>query len=710
VAVAVWGGVGVGKTALVLEYAHRRRERYAVLWYVNASSRTSVTDGIEALAVRLGVRLPTTDREAHLHLLWDALRQAGRWLLIFDDAEHPADLADHWPSVGGGHVLVTSLNPDWGHRARLLELGVFSRAETVHYLRSRTGRSDASDDELARELDGLALACEQAAAYMRQTGLAAGEYLPLFRRRRAQLLERGAPDDHRDTIGTTWRLALAQLSEASPGSVQLLLLCAQLAPEAVPLDLLRSSVVILPEELHRVVHDDLALEDAIGHIRRYSLMSRDGDHLQMHRLVQAVVRGAMPPRERALWWRRALRLLVDRPPAAPGDLASWSCWQAFLPHIAFLTEELAAASPGEGDEMIALPEDARRGFVEIVHRAAEYLVVRGSFDDAQNLLSCLLTVLRRPASGDGYGAVAATLVLLGEVVERLGRAEEALRDYRTALDVLGPRHGPDHPWVARASTGLARMLTCHEGATRWQPENLAEAEESFVRSLSVLTAQLGQGHPVVAQTLAGLGQIRQDRGDPLTAVACFEEALATLEQVYGPDHPDVGHAHDRLGYALRLVGDHAGARAGHERALAVLTHAYGEGHVETGWPWSNLGVLLLDGGLTHEAVAAQERAHAVFEANLGQTVPTQIAAWRLALAHARAGAAETARELLASVVPRLAALLGERHPDAVAATADLDHVIRLSGSRADGLEGLRQLPKVPGPKRPEAADRAAELR
>src|SRR4051794_39937573 len=64
------------------------------------------------------------------------LRGRDRWLLIFDNAEHPQDVADYRPG-GAGHVLITSRFPGWGALGGRLEVDVLARAETVALLRAR---------------------------------------------------------------------------------------------------------------------------------------------------------------------------------------------------------------------------------------------------------------------------------------------------------------------------------------------------------------------------------------------------------------------------------------------------------------------------------------------------------------------------------------------------------------------------------------------
>ena len=683
--VAIWGPVGVGKTALAVEYAGRHHDDYDLRWFVNAGSRTSVADGLEALAQRLGVELPP-EREQYLHLLWAAMERFPRRLLVLDGAPRPADVLPFWPTLPHGDIIVTSMNPDWGHYAHLLELPVLTRTETMHILHDGPqSRGDPPEafpgpvQELAYHLDGLPLACEQATAYMRQTGMTVTEYVRLFERRRAHLLARGTPHDHRGTLDTTWRLVRAELAETAPAAVPLLELCAHLAPDDVPLWLLRSPDLPLPDPLARTLRDELDLEDALRAVRRFSLLTRVGDRVRMHRLLQAVIVAGLPDDEHRRWRGRVVALLSAAAPASATDAADWPHWQLLVPHLTQVTATLDTAD-------LAGADGAR--LVAVLHRTSEYLVARESFTDGRDLLWRLLLVLESQQGDDHDLTVASTLTLLGEVLERSGEYRQALGGYERALELLRRHHPPDHASHARTASGLARVLTCHGGATLWRPEDLPGAEDSFHRALDLLAVQLGPQHPVVAQTLAGLGQVRQDRGDLTAAVECLERSLTMLEHAYGDRHPDVGHALDKLGYALGRSGDLAAARARHEQAHDVLSATYGEGHAETGWSLSNLGMVLLDAGDVARALDVQTRAHVVFRDALGPAVATHLVAWRLARTLLSAGRPADGLRLLGATVPLLRAELGAAHPDVVRAEAELQQATSAGGPGAGGVTGI----------------------
>ncbi len=70
----------------------------------------------------------------------------------------------------------------------------------------------------------------------------------------------------------------------------LLELCAYLAPEPVPLDLFTAHAGSLPGPLAAAAADPLAFGEVIGTLVDYSLAKRTQAGLQLHRLVQGVIR------------------------------------------------------------------------------------------------------------------------------------------------------------------------------------------------------------------------------------------------------------------------------------------------------------------------------------------------------------------------------------------------------------------------------------
>jgi hypothetical protein len=292
---SVHGMGGVGKTQLAAEYAWAHAGDYDLVWWIAAEELASIPDQFAVLAARLGLD-PAGDPEALRDLVHDALRDVPGWLLIFDNADTAGGIAPWLPTVPlppgvPGHVIVTTRRAGFAALGRVYDLDVIGLADAIRLLRSRVPDLEQhAGEQIAEQLGRLPLALEQAAAWLGLTGMPPLEYLSLLRSRTAQLLARGTVAGRPDTIATLWDISLERISGQNLAAVQILDVCAYLAPEPVPLDLFTAHPDLLPEPLATIAADPLDFAEAIAVLVDYSLAKRTAAGLQLHRLVQAAIR------------------------------------------------------------------------------------------------------------------------------------------------------------------------------------------------------------------------------------------------------------------------------------------------------------------------------------------------------------------------------------------------------------------------------------
>ncbi|GAA0556443.1 hypothetical protein GCM10010172_44220 [Paractinoplanes ferrugineus] len=333
---ALVGLPGIGKTQIALEYAYRFGAAYETVWWINAAQPDRVRMALVDLARTL--EIPGDDEELVAGAL-EALRRGdrvGRWLIVLDNADSPRELHDLLP-FGSGHVLITSRNPQWNDIASVVDVDVFDRVDSVELLGRRTaGVSLERADELAATLGDLPLALEQARTWLFETAMVVDEYLRLLSENTARLMDEGAPVDHQVTLFSTVRLAHQALLLHDPAAAVVLELCAELAPEPIPIRLILGQVLTdILASIDPRMHDPLLQRTLYSQIARHSLARIDSENsaLVLHRLTQDIIHSSMDPEQRRERQDQAQAILAAAERGHPEAADNWPTFEALLPHL-----------------------------------------------------------------------------------------------------------------------------------------------------------------------------------------------------------------------------------------------------------------------------------------------------------------------------------------------------------------------------------------
>ena len=623
---AIHGLGGVGKTRLAVEYALRHGADYSALLFVLAETPEALRRNLAGLGESGILSLPereAKEEEVRLRAVLDWLADHPGWLLILDNADSPeavAAIEAFLPQFHGGHVLVTSRIEEWSPAVDSFAVDVLGEPDAVAFLlertdghRRRTPSDDADVRALAKELGGLALALEQAGAFISKVNCSLGDYLRRWRGREAKVRTWHDANimKYPKSVAVTWDTTFEQLG--APGRALLRLLC-WFAPEPIPRAIFETEAARTAlkngVESIRAANDAPAVdaetadvEDALASLKEFSLLKwePDGAAFRVHRLVAEVTRERLPEANRATWLTAAAGVMDDYLPGdpPPHDVRSWPLWRPAQAHAAGLiafAEQCGVAGLLSG----------------LTDNLAVFLYANGVWREAESLFRRALAIDEK-SSGPDHPDVAIRLNNLAQLLKATNRSSEAEPLMRRALAIDEHSYGPVHPNVAIRLNNLAMLLHA--------TNRLSEAEPLMRRALVIDQERFGPDHPEVAIDLNNLALLLKATNRLSEAEPLMRRALAIDEERFGPDHPKVATRLNNLVLLLNATNRLGEAEPLMRRALAIDEKSYGPDHPDVAIRLNNLAQLLKATNRLGEAEPLMRRALAMGEKSFGPDHP-----------------------------------------------------------------------------------------
>jgi hypothetical protein len=507
------------------------------------------------------------------------------------------------PQLSGGQLVLTTRLRNWSAAVQLQEVEVLTPEDATAFLLERTAgrrREAAEDASEARsiavdDLGGLALALEQAGAYISQRRLSLSAYRSQWQGNRQVVLAWNDPrlTQYDRNLATTWLTSYQQVSEAARTLLRRL---AWLSPEPIPETLME---VAVPGPLE-VAGDGW---EALNQLEGYSLVNRSAEAptFSVHRLVQEVGRlwQQQPNEPEPNELEPALRWLNAAFVGDPQDVRSWPVLDPLAPH--------AQVVAGFADQAGISDPTGR-----LINEMGLLFDAKAAYSDAEPLKRRVVEIFE-VSYGSEHPNVAASLNNLAQLLKATNRLAEAEPLMRRALAIDEASYGNDHPKVARDLNNLAALLQ--------DTNRLAEAETLMRRALAIDEVSYGNDHPKVAIRLNNLALLLQATNRLAEAEPLMRRGIAIEEKSYGKVHPNVAIQLNNLAQLLQATNRLAEAEPLLARVVEIFENSYGNYHPNVATASNNLAVLLQATNRLAEAEPLMRSALAIDEASYASDHP-----------------------------------------------------------------------------------------
>ena len=543
---AIRGLGGIGKTQLAVQYAYQYQDEYEHVFWVQLSNELSedeegalpedteptlpVTNSYVENCQKLRVPFDETQPQTAVLAFKRWMEQNFNWLLIFDNADDPKILKPFLPQQSQGHILLTSRAHSFASLGILkpIEVETLPLDKATEFLIDRVARELEESEqefaaELAKEIDGLPLALEQAGAYIHEKSINFERYLNNYRQSKLELLEKQKPvmGDYPESVQTTWSMNFEAIKEQSEAAADLFRFCAYLAPDAIPYELIAEGASFLGDSIQELVNQSedpmLAVVELLQPLANYSLIkiTPGEEEFSIHRLVQEVMKAEVPSQDEESIWVECVVNAVNQIYPWP----EYSNWQ----ECRRLSSQILVASDYVKHSKI---ETENSG--DLLSKQGRYFYDVGEYKEAEPLYLEAMGI-RRTVVGENHPSFATSLNNLAGLYKSQERSAEAEPLYLQAMEICRAVLGENHPAFA---TSLNNLASLYESQGRFE-----EAEPLHLQALEIRRTALGENHPSFATSLNNLAflyksQERYEEAEPL-----YLQAMEILDSTLGSEHP-----------------------------------------------------------------------------------------------------------------------------------------------------------------------------
>jgi hypothetical protein len=499
-----------------------------------------------------------------------------------------------------------------------------------------------------------------------QTGISINEYIAALGDQTRELLALGKATEYPLSMTAAWQLSVQQIEDRLPAGAEVLRCCAFFSPEPIPHDLFRrGNKTVGVKRMGPILADPVLLTRALGELGRFALIRVDAEAgtIQVHRLVQALIRDSLDEGQREEIRHEVHLLLAGGAPGHPEDTDKWGNFADLIPHVG--PSGLAGcAEPG--------PRDFAINVVRYLYNIGNYQLA-GAF--AEDFLAKWTEV-----SGPRHPDVLKLRRHFGNVLWQLGDYKASREVNEKTVELMREVLGPEHPETLSVINSY--------GANLRAAGDFHRAREQDALSRAAHEKTLGPTHPATLRVINNLALdlvLLSDyaAGREMHELAYLEMSFATE----GVGKADVLMGWNGLARVVRLSGDYDGACDMGEQASAYGRRELTMEHPATLLTAKDLSIARRRAGDLEEALRLArdvlERAKKGFG---GDNPLTLAASVSLANTLRQAGELDEAFLITKDVIPRYESVHGPDHPFTHASRTNLALLYRLRGDAVRARE------------------------
>jgi tetratricopeptide (TPR) repeat protein len=617
--IAIFGLGGVGKTQIALELAYQTRELYpdcAIFWLPTVDME-SLQHAYQTVAGQLGIDSMGTDKDVKALVKSHLSRPgAGRWLLIFDNADDidmwteskdssAGKLREYLPSSEQGAVVFTTRSnkvAQYLANTDVIKIPEMDEHKATQVLRNCLVEKELlydtnSTQRLLDRLTFLPLAIVQAASFINENKMTLAGYVELLDGQEQSAIDllsedfedKGRYRSIRNPVATTWLTSFEQIIRQNRLAADYLCYIACIKEKDIPIS-------ILP------LASNVEQQKAIGLLGSYSFVRvrHEDSRLDMHRLVQLATRNWLQSINSLQKWQLyALKCLDARYPQI--ELVHRSQWRATVPHAIHLLSltkhedpsperivllfkvetcqrhdgrfkqseelckeliEVSAALYGPGSGW------AVRGLSELAHSYSR----QGKWDEAIKLCEQILEMETRL---HGSGSLEATHALLysSSVYHDAFNHYRAQELCRKAIPYCLEVLGPDSNETINAM-GLLISTYIRYG-------QFSDAIRLSLQLLHIYKRIFGTADPRTLHITSGMAIIYIEQWRLKEAEVLLVEGFEISKQILGTDHPETITVMALLAATWEYQGRHRDAISLQTECISLCHQRFGSDHFIT---------------------------------------------------------------------------------------------------------------------------------